>query len=399
MRNMKVLAFPQLQGYNSDMAIDIPTSSDILALSEHRAASSVSLYVASGTGPGAGSERQPFALDSEAARLALRSAATSAMADLREIGADRQEQDAIGEAVQALERDRDLWATQARSIAVFLAPDLVRSFRLMNELPTHTAVGDRFDIGPLLRATTFGHSGYVLAVTEGDVRLLFLGPDASSEAIELTALPDDVGENLETTVTSGRFDRIRAQGTLGPKVEQRSYASAVQEAVLAVIGESGLPLVLCAARDLEPAYRDVNTYAGLLDDGIDANPSSLSVQELESRARTVLEQYGDTELAAWRERFGTLRADGRASSQLSDIAHAATSGLVDTLLFDLESTDEGTIDEWGAITPADEPGPSTYGLLDELAVRVLRGGGTVKAVRHDDLPDESPAAATFRSSL
>lgn len=381
------------------MAIDIPTQHDIVALSEQRAASSVSLYLASGTGPGAGSERQPFSLDSEAASLALRSAATSAMAELREIGADRQEQDGIGESVQALERDRGLWATQARSMAIFLAPDFVRSFRLMNELPTRSAVGDRFDIGPLLRATTFGHSGYVLAVTEGDVRLLFLGPDASSEEIELDALPADVGENLETTVTSGRFDRVRAQGALGPKVEQRSYASAVQEAVLEVIGDSALPLVLCAARDLEPAYRDVNTYARLLDDGIDANPSSLSAKDLEARARAVLEQHGEGELVSWRERFGTLRADGRASSQLSDIARAATSGLVDTLLFDLESVDEGTIDEWGAITPADEPGPSTYGLLDEVAVRVLRGGGTVKAVRQADLPDESPAAATFRSTL
>lgn len=381
------------------MTIDIPSSRDIVALSEHRAASSVSLYVASSTGHGTDAQRQPFSVDSEAARVALRSAATSAMGELRAIGADRQDQDAISESVQTLEQSRDLWATQARSIAVFVAPDFVRSFRLMNELPAHSAVGDRFDIGPLLRATTFGHSGYVLAVTEGDVRLLFLGPDASAEEIELTTLPDDVGENLETTVTSGRFDRVRAQGALGPKVEQRSYASAVQDAVLEVIGDSGLPLVLCAARDLEPAYREVNTYAGLLEAGIDANPSSLSVQQLESRARAVLEQHGDAELAAWRERFGTLRADGRASAQLSDIARAATSGLVDTLLFDLESTDEGTIDEWGAISPADEPGPTTYGLLDELAVRVLRGGGTVKAVRRDDLPDTSPAAATFRSAL
>ncbi|WP_347754338.1 hypothetical protein [Agrococcus sp. ProA11] len=377
------------------MTIDIPSSSDIVDLSEHRATSSVSIYLASGTG----TERQPFSVDSEAARLALRSAATSAMAELRELGVDRQERDAIEEAVRALDRDRELWSTQARSLAVFLAPGVVRTFRLMNELPSHTAVGDRFDIGPLLRATSFEHSGYVLAITEGDVRLVFLGPDASSEEKALPALPDDVAENLERTTTGGRFDRVRAQGALGPKIEQRTYASAVQDAVLDVIGDSRLPLVLCAAHDLEPAYREVNTYSGLLEHGIDANPSSLSTQELESRARGILEQHRDDELAAWRERFGTLRADGRASAQLSDIARAAASGLVDTLLFDLESTDEGTIDEWGAITLADAPGPTTYGLLDELAARVLRGGGTVKAVRRADLPDGSQAAATFRAAL
>ena len=266
-------------------------------------------------------------------------------------------------------------------------------------MPEHSAVGDRFDIGALLRATTFGHSGYVLALTEGDVRLLFLGPDASSEEVELETLPDDVEENLETTTTGGRFDRHRAQGTLGPKVEQRSYASAVQEAVLEVIGESGLPLVLSAARDLETAYRSVNTYPGLLEQGIDANPTSLSSHELETRAREVLQQHSEAELEQWRENFGTLRSQGLASTQLSDVARAAVSGLVGTLLFDLESTEEGTIDEWGAITAASEPGPASYGLVDELAVRVLNTGGTVKAVRRADLPDDTPVAATFRGAL
>jgi len=38
-------------------------------------------------------------------------------------------------------------------------------------------------------------------------------------------------------------------------------------------------------------------------------------------------------------------------------------------------------------------------LVDEIAARVLRTGGTVKAVRSDDLPDDSPVAATFRGPL
>ena len=53
----------------------------------------------------------------------------------------------------------------------------------------------------------------------------------------------------------------------------------------------------------------------------------------------------------------------------------------------------------GTITIAREPGPTTYGLVDETAVRVLRTGGTVKAVRREDLPDDSPVAATFRGPL
>ena len=67
------------------------------------------------------------------------------------------------------------------------------------------------------------------------------------------------------------------------------------------------------------------------------------------------------------------------------------------LCFDLESTAlEGSIDDAGAIHPATGATHTTYGLIDELAVRVLRTGGTVRAVRKGDLPDDSPVAAILR---
>jgi hypothetical protein len=377
------------------MSIDIPSREDFVELSQQRNTGSVTLYV----GSGAGDAQRSIGRDTEAARLALRSAATEALAELEANGIDEAPRDSISESLAALENDQSFWGTPAHTIAVFVSPKFTRAFRLRNELRSLTAVGDRFDLGPLLRAATFDHTGYVLALTEGDVRLLFLGSDASSMQLELPTLADDIAETLKTTDNGGKADLPRADGALGPKIEQRRYCSKVQDAVLDVIRESGLPLILSAASDLEPAYREINTYGDLLEIGIYANPSSLSLQELETRGRTVLKQSSEGELASWRENFGTMRANGLASSQLSDVAKAATAGLVDTLLFDLASTEGGSIDESGAITIADRSGPATYGLVDEVAVRVLRMGGTVKAVRREDLPDDKPVAATFRGTL
>ncbi|WP_010202244.1 baeRF11 domain-containing protein [Salinibacterium sp. PAMC 21357] len=377
------------------MGIDIPTREGFVELSQQRNDGSVSLYL----GSGAGDSSPPIGRDSDVARLALRSAATAALAQLTKIDLDSAERQKISESLESLDNDRDFWETPARSIAVFVSPENMRAFRLRNELPNHTAVGDRFDIGPLLRATSFTHSGYVLAVTEGDVRLLALHPDASIHLVDLPNLPADVAETLETTDTDGRFDRRRATGALGPKVEQRRYCSAVQDAVLDRIGDSALPLVLAASSDLEAAYREVNSYRGLLEHGIAANPSSLSASDLEKRGREAVKKHFDDELASWRESFGTMRANGHASSQLTDVARAASAGLVDTLLFDLASVEEGSIDESGAVTFAAEPSPTTYGLVDEIAVRVLRTGGTVRAVRLEDLPDDKPVAAIFRGAL
>lgn len=380
------------------MSIDVPTAEELATLTGHRHTSSVSLYVPSGWAGGQTS-RPPIAHDTDTARTKLKSATDSALSELEEGGASRTDREAIAEAVDRLSRDRQFWASHARSIAVFVAPDYVKAFRLRNELPPHSATGDRFDVGALVRATTFAHRGFVLALAVGEVRLLALDSSDTVTELGLPTLPDDAAEALEHATTGGRFDRHRAAGTTGPKIGQRNYCSIVQDAVLEAIDGDTAPLVLAAASDLEPAYREVNTHRALLDAGIDANPGSLSDEELASRARGILEDHYRAKIADWNEEFGTQQAHGRASSQLSDIARAATAGLVDTLLFDFENTLEGTIDDAGDVTIADEPGPAAYGLADEIAARVLRTGGTVRAVRRTDLPDEKSAlAATFRAS-
>lgn len=380
------------------MSINIPTQEDLSQLTKLRNAASVTLYIASSSN-GSQTNRAPVAQDPEAAQVALRSAANQALRELKDANISQADRESINATITELDNDRGFWNTPARSVAVFASPQHSAAFRLMNELPQHVATGDRYDIGPLLRATTFEHNGYVLALTEGDVRLLYLDSNATSKVIALDTLPDDAAEALERTVTTGRFNRHRADGTLGPKTEQKRYCTIVQEAVLNAINVPDAPLVLASSEDLEPAYREINTYPGLLPKGIQANPSSLSLEELQERGRRVLDQHFAQELSNWREAFGTKRANGHASAQLSDIARAATQGLVDTFFFDLENNDEGSIDEGGAINFADSAGHHSYGIIDEIAARVLQTGGTVRAVRGEDLPDDSPVAATFRAAV
>ncbi|MFC7402124.1 hypothetical protein [Citricoccus sp. GCM10030269] len=377
------------------MSIDIPSTEDFAELTQHRHAASVTAYVASS---GHHDSRSPIGRNPEVAQLALRTAVGESLSRLESAEIPAEDRDSIVAAVDELVDDRDFWATQARSIAVFVSPDRLRAFRLMNHLRTHSSEGDRFDTGPLIRATTFAHSGFVLALTRGSARLLALESDASCHEVELTGLPEDLGLELQTADNEGRMDRQRADGSLRPKIQRRDFCSTVQEAVLRQINGSQHPLVLAASPDLEPAYREVNTYRRLLDEGIEANPASLSLDDLARRGREVLDRNYATQLAAWREEFGTLRAHGRASAKLREIARAATAGQVDVLLFDLAAEREGTIDEYGNVTPADEPGAHTYGLADEVAARVLRTGGIVKAVRSADLPDGAKIAATFRSA-
>lgn len=373
------------------MSVDIPTRQDFAELAQHRNAASVTIYLSA-----AGTGSRAIVHDQEAAKVALRSALNDAAAELAEAGLGRVERGRLLDHGQELSADLDFWSTGARSVAIFLSPDGLRAFRLMNELDPAWSTGDRFDVGPMLRAITFAHTGYVLALAAGDVRLLHLDAAATCRPVELAQLPEDAAEALTRDPAVGRFNRHRADGTLGPKPEQKRYASIVQEAVAAAVSDRHAPLVLAAAQDLAAAYREANTHPRLLERGIEANPGSLSDSDLEERTRAILDDHYRERIATWVEEFGSLRAHGRATSQLSEVAREAWAGQVAELLFDINADQEGTIDAYGTVDLAEQAGATTYRVVDDIAVQVWSTGGRVRAVRADDLPDDNPVAATLR---
>ncbi len=367
------------------MRLTLPTDHDLIELTKHRDAASVSIYLPS----------TPITRDVDAVQLALKTAAFDVEAQLRELDVHKKEVDEVSKSLEALQSDREFWGFQGHSLAIFVAPGVVHAFRLANSLQSLVAVGDRFDIGQLLRSVTFTNGGYVLSVSDGRTRLLELSANERPIELELE-LPDELEGVLDDTKYQGRFDRHRADGTTGDRVERERFCSLVQDAVLLHVAESTLPMILNASADLDPAYRAVNTYRGLLKDGIDANPEALSVEDLNTRARTILDEFYEAKMVDWRELFGTHRSNGVATSQLNEVARAATASAVAELWFDMDFGLEGSIDDTGVVHEVSEPDAESYRIVDEIAARVLRSGGIVKAVRADDLPDKTPVAATLR---
>jgi hypothetical protein len=89
-------------------------------------------------------------------------------------------------------------------------------------------------------------------------------------------------------------------------------------------------------------------------------------------------------------------AEGRATADVAQAARAATFGAIDTLLFDMDASEAGTISaEDGSVTFG-KPGPGTYGIVDEIAGRALATGAKVMAVRKPDLPAGDAVAAILR---
>lgn len=363
----------------------IPSTAQLTDLTAHRDSASVSIYLPS----------SPLPTENQAMRLALKNAARRAGAHLEEHRVDKVVIDRVLDRIAELHDDPEFWQNQSDGLGLLVSPEVLHAFRLLYRVPETVVVGDRFRVGPLLRSLGTANAGYVLAVTGGAV--CFYGIAAGSRPTELDlALPGDLHTVLKHADNDGQADRGRATGSHGQRLEQQRYCRIIQDAVLERIGDNRLPLILASSNDFGPSYRSVNSYPNLLPDGIEVHPDSLSRDDLDTRARTILEAHYGQDLAKWKESFGNKRSQGLATSRLDDVARAAASAAVAELRFDVESTVEGTIDEQGVIVKAAEPGPDTYPLVDEIASRVLRAGGSVLGVRNKDLTDGSPVAAILR---
>jgi hypothetical protein len=368
---------------------DIPTRSEVERLLSARDPLCVSIYLPTSRVP----------QETQADRIELKNLAAEAVRQLEAADGDRRAVADVREALDELVDDDEFWVEQARSLAVFATPGRLTTFRLPNRLTSVVEVGDRFYVKPLLRATTFPQAAFVLALAAGSVRLVEVTPDEAPYTVEVPDLPVDAASAAGKRSIADRSPIARLQGSEGQKVRLRQYARKVDQALRGVLTGLELPLILAAAEPLASIYRSLNSYPHLVEPGIPGNPENATDAELAAAARTVLDAVYARELAALRERFDLRFAQERASGDLATVARAATAGAVDTLLVDIDQKVDGYVDEeTGAVTLAGDDAAS-YGVVDEIARRVLLAGGRVVAVRAPDLPDGGPVAALLRYAL
>ena len=363
---------------------DIPTGKELERLLTATADHCVSIYLPT----------HRVTQETQQDRILLRDLTRQAVEQLEAAGADADAvSDIEAHLVHLAEGDADedvddvdveeFWANQAESLAIFASPGRFETHRLPNHLNAMVEVSDRFHITPLLRAVTFPHAAWILALSAGAVRLLEVGPSGAPEEVRVEDMPKDAYQSSGNKVVRAR---------------ESAYARKVDTALRAVLTGSDLPLILAASKPMASLYRSVNTYPHLVGEREHSNPETSTDAELADAARAILDEVYAEQVAELAERFGDLSGQGRTATDASDLARLSTYGAVDTLLVDIDADVPGTIDDDGAVTLDDADDGVNYGVTDEIARRVLLASGTVLAVRADDIPGGGPMAALLRYS-
>ncbi len=367
--------------------VDIPTQPELQRLVTARHEASASIYL----------HTTPETQNIEPSRIQLGHLVEEAQRQLEAAGVNKRLIWPISEQIADLRDDDDFWFHQANSLAVFVTPEQLHTYRLPNRLTEMVQVSDRFHLKPLLRAVSVPQHAFVLALAENEVRLIEVTGDLPAREVRVANMPKTAADANHTASVNSRSASGRIHADEGQKILLRNFSRKVDAALRPLLSGRTEPLILAATEPLRSIYRSVNSYAHLADQMIEMSPVQTTPAALAEAARPILDALHRDTIKAFHERFSARESDGRATTDVAHAGRAATFGAVDTLLVDIDDAVLGLVDEdSGAVTFDRDPNALSYGVVDEIAGRVLTTGGKVLGVRRNEIPREAPLAAVLR---
>jgi hypothetical protein len=362
--------------------LDIPSESELRLLAAINAPAVVTIYMPT----------TPTSQDGASEAMALHNLVREAMTEVRgRPELPRGDDDYIEVQLLDLVDDEDFWAHQSHGLGVIKTADGQWTFRLPHTPNAQVHVDDKAHLVQLIAATA-AQDAHVLCLSEGGVRLIDVAADLPPKEVKVAGMPTDAASAVGKSSINDRSPSGRLMGSEGKRVRLRQYARHVDDALMPLLRGDERPLVLIATEPIYSIFRQVCSAPTLVSQGVEANADKWSLPQIADAVKPVLVAHAAESDVALAELVDERRGQRRATTDLADIARAATISAVATLILDREYDERGTIGDDGSLT-LDPAGPV---LAEELARRVVANGGRVLALAADRLPGRSPITALLR---
>ncbi len=309
--------------------------------------------------------------------------------------------------------DEAWWNERGDGVALYA----IGSSLLVEDLPGAVeelvVVGERPCIRPLARflgdpSTRF----FVLALSANRVRLLDCSLERA-EQVHLEGLPDSLTDALGHQLEEPSLQHhvgSRGPGGAQPvyhgqgrgededrKTDLEKFLRRVDDVVRDHLAPLDAPLLLAAAEPTDAIYREVSSYAGLLDEVLHGNPDTAEPEGLHRVAvellRPRLEQPARKRLEEW----SGLEHAGRTATGIEATLTAARREQVGELFLDPTARIWGVHHAEGErVEFHDQRGDGDEDLVDLAIVACLDCGAGLHAVDASDLPHDAPVAAMLR---
>jgi len=316
------------------------------------------------------------------------------------------------------ETDRQFWAHQLDGLAIFVADDFVKVIKVAAAFPSKVVVSDTFYVTPLIRALQSNDRYQVLCLSRTNVTV-YEGNRYQLDDITSNKIPRNLEAALGTeltephlTVSSYNGSRPSINGTSNSAMhhghgdkssedekEIVNFFRAVDRTVLNEPSQpSGLPLIVVTFPEYFSVFKSISHNKQLFENGVSMHPDAFNKEDLILKAWSVFEPIYTERISTAISSYNIANAYKAASDSLEEVAIAAVSGKIATLLIEEDRQIAGKIGDssgelqlgFGSDTNAQND------VLDDIAEKVILTGGKVLVIPHSKMPSSSGLAATFR---
>lgn len=309
--------------------------------------------------------------------------------------------------------DRVFWQNQKEGLAVFINLKQFYYFRLNSELPEKATVSQHFNIIPLIPEVMFNDIYYVLALSRNQNRI-FRCTKESAKKTDIEGVPESLKEiskydENEKTLQShsygseGRKVIFHGSGDIGAEKREEllQYFRQIDRGLTKYLNQISqkhkFPLIVMCVKDLFPLYREVNSYAYLLEKNIEGNPDESTPDSINrSTCNIVSDYFRDQQLGGITRIYHDLKGTGKTSIQLEDIVSTSYFSRVEHLLI------KKNVSQWGDFNAEEnkvhlaEEGNGQYDLYNFAATNTISNGGQVYVLEEDQMPDGEDIIAMYR---
>mgnify|MGYP005854269173 CR=1 FL=1 len=317
----------------------------------------------------------------------------------------RREWEPILNLIAGITDDAKIWRHPPDGLALFASPDNFEVVKLFRSVAESVTVADNFHLKPLIRRIQFAGRYQVLCLTHGLVAL-YEGSEDRLEPLELKGVPENIVAALGRRSQHPIQGQIQAPPAGGePRTDSISggedpvrYFRVIDEAVWEFHSRpTGLPLILCSPSHHQRAFRDNSRNTHLLPEGININPENLELTRIAAEAWKIIQSHYQQQTSFLIDQYGLAKSRQQGSEDLQQVAEAATFSRVGVLMVDADKHIGGRLDPGtGKLELGDINRSDLDDVLDDIAERVIRTGGQVLVMPHDQMPTDTGLAAIYR---
>ncbi|MBL8159645.1 hypothetical protein JNJ66_04255 [Candidatus Saccharibacteria bacterium] len=304
----------------------------------------------------------------------------------------------------------DIWQQAGETMAIFATPEKIEVYHLPIICDEKVAVGDSFDVAPLLILKEINQPYYLLALAMHDPKL-FRGDLYGLEPVDigLPASPeaalniDEMFSNSNTirgvATAGGGNDMLSSHGqgdsNHAGQEERLKYFRIIDGKLMdGTKIDQTLPMLIAATESEASDFRANSKMNQLMRAYLPGNHTSDTLPDLHALSwRLVKEEIIDARMHDMTERLQELRGLRKSSSDMADIKEAAGTGRVDCLLVGVLDETADSVDDTSRRALIIRKLDEKYGALLRS---VIEHGGTVLGLKRQLMPEGVRVAAIYR---